>query len=78
MFVYYYYLLCRVVMGIGSGGQGAWPPGIFIHGTNTVDRGLKVLFFGVCCYFSGFFSLEPPLEIVLPTPLRVILRTSKF
>jgi len=36
-------------MGVGSGGQGgagggAWFPWIFIHGTNVVDRGLKVLF----------------------------------
>jgi len=63
-------------MGVSSGGMGAvhglW---IFIHGTNIVDRGLKVLFFGVFCYFSvatspgrglivlffGLFSVAPPL-----------------
>jgi len=33
---------------------------IFIHGTNIVDRSLKVLFFGIFCYFSVFFSLAPP------------------
>jgi len=35
-------------MGVCSGGQ--W---IFIHGTDIVDRGLKVLFFGL-------FSVAPP------------------
>jgi len=37
--------------GRGGGGQGggAWPPSIFIHGTTIVDKGLKVLFFGVFC-----------------------------
>jgi len=28
-------------------------------GTNIVDRGLKVLFFGLFCYFSVFFPLDP-------------------
>jgi len=39
-------------MGVSSGGQRGLP-WIFIHGTNIVDRGLKVL-------FSVFFSLPPP------------------
>jgi len=39
-----------VGMGVGSGGQGSrGPPWIFKHGTNIVDRGLKVLFFGIFC-----------------------------
>jgi len=41
--------------------RGLCPPWIFKHGTNIVDRGLKVLFFGLFCYFSVFFfSLPPP------------------
>jgi len=56
------------------------PPWIFIHGTNIVDRGLKVLFFGVFKLFFGayqlFFGLfsvaPPPLEIFLPTPLLLV------
>jgi len=40
-------------MGVGSGGHG--PPWIFKHGTNTIDRGLKVV-------FSAFFSVSPSLE----------------
>jgi len=46
-------------MGVGSGGQGgAVPlPWIFKHGTNIVDRGLKVLFFGLFLLF--FFPLAP-------------------
>jgi len=27
-----------------------------------VDKGLKVLFFGLFCYFSVFFPLASPLE----------------
>jgi len=52
-------------MGVGSGRQGGHgSPWIFIHGTYIVNRGLKVLFFGL-------FSIAPyPLEIFLPTPLR--------
>jgi len=47
-------------MGVGSGEQGGRvPPWIFIHGTNVVDKGLKVLFFGVFYYFSVFFPLPP-------------------
>jgi len=49
-------------MGVGSGGQGGpWPPWIFIHGTNIVERGLKVrAIFGVFCYFFGLFSAASP------------------
>jgi len=32
---------------------------IFIHGTNIVDIGLKVLFFGVFLLFFGLFSVAP-------------------
>jgi len=46
------------------------PPWIFIHKTDIVDRGLKVLFLGLFCYFSIFFPLAP-LDIFLPTPLAV-------
>jgi len=56
-------------MGIGSGGRGAVTPWIFIHGTNVVDIGLIVLFFGLFCYFSVFFPVATSLEIFLPTPL---------
>jgi len=44
-----------------AGGWGAVPPWIFIHGTNTVDRGLKVLFFCVFAIFRSFFRW-PPME----------------
>jgi len=49
-------------MGVGSGGQGVdrGPPWIFIYGTNIVDKGLKVLFFGVFLLFFGLFSIGPP------------------
>jgi len=30
-------------------------PWIFKHGTNTVDRGLKALFFGLFAIFRSFF-----------------------
>jgi len=35
-------------------------PWIFIHVTNTVDKGLKMLFFGVFLLFFGLFSVAPP------------------
>jgi len=35
-------------------------PWIFILGTNTVDRGLKVIFFAVFYYFSVFFRCPLP------------------
>jgi len=33
-------------MGVGIGAGGLWPLWIFKHGTNIVDRDLRVLFFG--------------------------------
>jgi len=45
-----------MTMGVGSGVQGSHGlPWIFKHSTNVVDRGLKVLFFGLFCYFIGIF-----------------------
>jgi len=38
--------------------RGSCPPWIFIHGTDRVDRGLIVLFFGL-------FSVATPLEEAL-------------
>jgi len=62
-------------MDVGSLGQGkAVPPTwILLHGTDIVDRGIIVLFFGL-------FSLPPPpLEIFLSTPLRLQgARTNKI
>jgi len=45
-------------MGVSSGGGRACLPWIFIHSTNIVDKGLKVL----KCYFSVFFSVPSPLS----------------
>jgi len=42
---------------LGGRGRAPW---IFIHGTNIAGRGLKVLFFGLFCYFSVFFSVALP------------------
>jgi len=50
----------QLVGGMGVGSGGPCPPWIFIRGTNTVDRGLKVLFFGVFLLFLGLFSVGPP------------------
>jgi len=44
-----------VNIGVGSVGQGAMAPWIFIHDTYIVDSGLKVLFFGL-------FFVAPLLE----------------
>jgi len=41
-------------MGVGSGVKGLWPPWIFIHSTDKVERGLMVLFFGLV------FPIGPP------------------
>jgi len=53
-------------LSIGSmsvGGRGAVAsPWIFKHCTNIVDRGLKVLFFGLFCYFWSSYPLPPTLE----------------
>jgi len=43
---------------------------IFIHGTDKVEGALMVLFFGLV------FSVAPPLEIFLPTPLIRIVEKS--
>jgi len=52
-----------IAVGIGNGGQeGHASPRIFKHGTNTVDRGLKVLFFGSFLLFFGFFFVGSSLE----------------
>jgi len=49
-------------MGVGSGGQGGRaPPRIFKHGINIVDRGLKVLFFGLFFATLQYFFPFPPL-----------------
>jgi len=46
-------------MGVGS--EGPWPPWIFKHGTNNVNRALKVLFFQpFFAIFQSFFPLSPP------------------
>jgi len=58
----------------GLGGRGL--PWIFIYGTNTVDRVLKVLFFGVfLLFFRSFFrcSLSPP-----PPPGKGLLNIAIF
>jgi len=56
-------------MGVGSGGQGGHGPlWIFLHGTDIVDRGLIMLFSVFFAIFRSF-SVAPPLEIFLPTPL---------
>jgi len=48
-------------MGVGSGKQESRGPfWIFIHNTDIVDRGLKVLFFSLCLLFCGLFSVGPP------------------
>jgi len=51
-----------------GGGRGP-SPWIFKHGTNIVDRGLKVRpYFAI---FRSFFVALPPLKNFLPTPLNV-------
>jgi len=48
-------------MGVGSEEQGGRaPPWIFKHGTNIVDKDLKVLFFGLFLLTFGLFSVAPP------------------
>jgi len=49
-------ILVVIVMGVGS--RGGRAPSIFKHDTNIVDKGLKVLFFGLLCYFF-FFPVLP-------------------
>jgi len=42
-----------------SAAGGAVDPWIFIHGTDIVDRGLIVLFFGLFLLFFDLFSVAP-------------------
>jgi len=46
-------------MGVGSGGQGAMPHPLDFQTWYKYSRDLKVLFFGLFCYFSVFFPLAP-------------------
>jgi len=49
-------------IGVGSGvREGPWPPWIYIDGTDKVERGLMVLFFGLV------FTVGLPGNF-LPTP----------
>jgi len=56
--------------GSAAGGRDPLSPWIFKHGTNIVDRGLNVLFFGLFLpffvffpiFFGLFFRAPPPLE----------------
>jgi len=51
------YFMGLIHIGVGSGGQGGRSsPWIFKHGTNIVNTGLKVLFFG------PFFVAPLPLD----------------
>jgi len=51
------------------GARGPCLPRIFKHGANIVDRGLKVLFFDLFCYFRSFFPLPPsPWKIFCRRP----------
>jgi len=52
------YLLWRRALAVG--GQGGRGPSDFKRGTNIVNKGLKVLFFGLFSYFRSFFPLPPP------------------
>jgi len=56
------------VMGVDSR-RGRAPPWIFIHDSDKVERGLKVLFLIL------FFPLPPP-EMFLPTPVIVIIKNN--
>jgi len=46
-------------MGVGSGGQGAVATLDFYTWYKYCRRALKVLFFGLFCYFSVFFTVDP-------------------
>jgi len=55
-----YYNVYKRILNMGVGSGGPWPPPwVFIHDTYIVDRGLKVLFFGVFLLFFGLFSVAP-------------------
>jgi len=51
-------------VGGGGGGRPVAPLDfyIFMYGTNIVDKGLKVLYFGPFLLFFGLFFRWPPLE----------------
>jgi len=58
------------VMGVDSGGQGGpCPAWIFIHGTDIVDRGLNVLFFGLFSAVSPGRGLIMLFSIFFRSPL---------
>jgi len=62
------------IMGVGSGGQGDRAPWIFKHGTNIVDRDLKVLFFGHFLLFFGLFSVGLPWKMLNSAIFRYFLQ----
>jgi len=47
-----------------GGKEGPWPSWIFIDGTDKVEKGLMMIFFGLV-----FTVTVLPLEIFLPTPM---------
>jgi len=47
-------------VGNGEGGQGGRASLDFIHGTDIVDKGLIILFFGIFAIFGSFASVAPP------------------
>jgi len=53
--------------------RGSGPPWIFKHGTNIVDRGLKVLLFSLFCYFSAFFTIFSVFFSVAPPKTQIVL-----
>jgi len=60
-------------MGVGSGGQESAHPWIFIYGTDKVEGGLMMLFFGVVFSIAlpGNFSADAldrnsaPFEVIM-------------
>jgi len=50
----------RSLPDMGAGSRGPCSPQIFKHGTNIINRGLKVLFSAFFCYF---FRCPPPRKI---------------
>jgi len=47
--------------------MGSWPSCSFIHGTDKIERGLMVLFFGLVFFVAHLHT--SPLEMFMPTPL---------
>jgi len=72
IYIEYAYCKCVNFKIMNMDKRGAPPPEtwrciIFIHGTDKIEGGLMVLFFGL------FFPLPPfPLDIFLPTPLQAL------